>query len=79
MERNEIKNLEKSQLMFYFLIARDNLVRVKRMIEKYSDDEDLKYIYQEEEKDYTALLNEIYRRMKKWALMINYFMSVAFL
>lgn len=65
MERNEVKNLEKTQLMFYFLIARDNLVRIKRMLEKYSNDEDLKYIYQEEEKDYTALLDEIYRRMKK--------------
>ena len=65
MEKNEIKNLEKSQLMFYFLIAKDNLVRIKRMLEKYSNDEDLKYIYQEEEKDYTALLDEIYRRMKK--------------
>ena len=65
MERNEVKNLEKTQLMFYFLIARDNLVSIKTMLEKYSDNEDLKYIYQEEEKDYTALLEEIYRRMKK--------------
>lgn len=65
MNRNEVKKLEKTQLMFYFLIARDNLVRVKRMIEKNSNDEDLKYIYQEEEKDYTALIEEIYRRMKK--------------
>ena len=63
--QKDVKKLEKSQLMFYFLIARDNLVRVKRMIEKNSNDEDLKYIYQEEEKDYTALIEEIYRRMKK--------------
>lgn len=64
MNRNEVKKLEKSQLIFYFLIARDNLVRVKIMIEKHPHDEDLQYIYNEEEKDYEALLDEIYRRMK---------------
>ena len=64
MNRNEITKLEKSQLMFYFLIARDNLVRLKTMLEKHSGDEDIEYIYSEQEKDYSALLNEIYRRMK---------------
>ena len=64
MNRNEVKKLEKSQLMFYFLIARDNLVRIKTMLNKHEHDEDLESIYEEEEKDYTALLEEIYRRMK---------------
>lgn len=65
MNRNEVKNLEKSQLIFYFLIARDNLISCKKAILEDQDNEDLKTIYEEEEKNYTALLDEIYRRMKK--------------
>lgn len=64
MNKDEVKKLEKSQLMFYFLIARDNLVRVKKLIEDHPHDEELLYIYQCEEKDYTLYLDEIYRRMK---------------
>ena len=65
MNRNEVKNLEKTQLMFYFLIARDNLISCKKAMLDNPQDENLRYIYNEEEKDYTALLDEIYRRMKK--------------
>lgn len=64
MKRNEVRKLEKSQLIFYFLIARDNLISCKKAIEKEPEDENLRYIFSEEEKDYEALINEIYRRMK---------------
>ena len=60
----ELRKLEKSQLMFYFLISRDNLIRVKNMLDKHPRDEDLEYIYTCEEREYNAYLEEIYRRMK---------------
>lgn len=60
----DVKKLEKSQLIFYFLIARDNLISCKRAMLDKPEDEHLKTIWIEEEKEYNTLLLEIYRRMK---------------
>lgn len=66
MIKEDIAKLEKSQLMFYFLIARDNLISVKKALFQRPEEENLKIIYQEESQNYENLLAEIYRRMKKW-------------
>ena len=65
MTKEEAKKLHKDQLMFYFLIARDNLVSVKREMFRRPEEENLKIIFEQESNDYDVLLEEIYRRMKK--------------
>lgn len=64
MELKEIKKLEKSQLIFYFLVARDNLIECKKATLDSPNDETLQRIYEDQEKEYSTLLYEIYRRMK---------------
>ena len=64
MELKEIKKLEKSQLMFYFLVARDSLIQCKKELLDSPNDETLQRNYEDQEKVYSALLDEIYRRMK---------------
>jgi len=62
--QKDVKKLEKSQLLFYFLISRDNLVNVKRQLMDRPEDENLQSLFDEESKNYDVLINEIYRRMK---------------
>ena len=59
----EIRKMDKTQLLFYFLVTRDNLVSVKRALFQRPEEENLKTIFDEESKNYDMLLNEIYRRM----------------
>ena len=60
----EIRKMDNTQLLFYFLITRDNLVSVKRALFQRPEEENLKTIFDEESKNYDMLLNEMYRRMK---------------
>ena len=66
MNKEEVKLLENTELIFYFLISRDNLLNIKRQLQVNKNDDDLKTIFDEEQKNYNALLNEVYRRMRKW-------------
>ena len=79
MRKEEIMKLENSELMCYLFIKRDNLISIRRAMNDNKEDKDLQELFDTTEKDYTALLCEVYRRMKKWALMIILFMSVAYL
>ena len=62
--QKDVKKLEKSQLLFYFLISRDNLVNIKRQLMQHPEDENLQSLFDEERKNYDVLIEEIYRRMK---------------
>lgn len=66
MTKDEVKKLHREQLICYLFIARDTLVSVKQALFKSPNEENLKMIYNEESNNYEVLLEEIYRRMKKW-------------
>lgn len=56
-----VKEMENSELMAYFLIKRDNLTLIKRRM--YDGEEGLEELFDLERKDYDEYLVEIYRRM----------------
>ena len=55
--------MENSELLANFLISRDNLISIKRALLDKPQDEEINSLFNLEEKRYTELLIEIYRRM----------------
>lgn len=63
--KEEVRLLENSQLLCYFLISRDNLISLKRALNERAnkDNQEIKELFDMENKQYEALITEIYRRM----------------
>ena len=55
--------MENSELLAHFLISRDNLISIRRALNEKPQDQELNLLFDLEEKQYTSLLVEIYRRM----------------
>lgn len=69
MEKEDLKKLDKSELLSRYLFSRDNLISIKmRMIESQKQHpelyEDLLELFDLERIQHDVLLNEIFRRMK---------------
>lgn len=58
-----VNKMENSELLANFLISRDNLISIKRALLDKPQDEEINSLFSLEEKRYTELLIEIYRRM----------------
>ena len=58
-----VNKMENSELLAHFLISRDNLISIKRALLDKPQDEEINSLFSLEEKRYTELLIEIYRRM----------------
>ena len=58
-----VNKMENSELLAHFLISRDNLISIKRALLDKPQDEEINSLFSLEEKQYTELLMEIYRRM----------------
>lgn len=63
MNKEEVKLLENSQLIAYFLMSRENLTSIKRALNDDKSNSELQELFDLERKNYENLLNEIYRRM----------------
>ena len=59
-----VNKMENSELLAHFLISRDNLISIRRALNDNPQDKELNTLFEIEEKQYTELLNEIYRRMQ---------------
>lgn len=59
-----VRKMENSELLTYFLISRDNLISIKRALLDKPTDKDLNNLFEIEEKNYSELITEIYRRMQ---------------
>lgn len=55
--------MENSELLAHFLISRDNLISIRRALNDKPQDQELNMLFEIEEKQYTELLTEVYRRM----------------
>ena len=55
--------MENSELLAHFLISRDNLISIRRALNDNPQDKEINTLFELEEKQYTELLTEIYRRM----------------
>lgn len=58
-----VNKMENSELLAYFLISRDNLISIRRAINDNPQATELNSLFEMEDRKYTELLNEIYRRM----------------
>ena len=58
-----VNKMENSELLAHFLISRDNLISIRRALNEKPQDQELNLLFEIEEKQYTSLLVEIYRRM----------------
>ena len=58
-----VNKMENSELLAHFLISRDNLISIRRALNDKPQDEEINSLFSLEEKRYTELLIEIYRRM----------------
>ena len=58
-----VNKMENSELLAHFLISRDNLISIRRALNEKPQDQELNLLFDLEEKQYTSLLVEIYRRM----------------
>ena len=61
---NDPKKMENSELLANFLISRDNLVAIRRASFDNPLNENLILMFDVEQKKYTELLLEVYRRMQ---------------
>ena len=61
---NDPKKMENSELIANFLISRDNLVALRRASIDNPLNENLILMFDVEQKKYTELLLEVYRRMQ---------------
>lgn len=61
---NDPKKMENSELIANFLISRDNLVAIRRASIDNPLNENLILMFDVEQKKYTELLLEVYRRMQ---------------
>lgn len=59
----ELKLLENSQLLCYFVISRDNLISIKRALTDDKENIDLQIMFDTEQERYESYLIELYRRM----------------
>lgn len=68
MSREDFTKLDRSELLYRFLLSRDNLVSIKRaMFESQRDSErynNLSQLFDTESEIYNGLMLEIFRRMK---------------
>ena len=64
MEKNELKALTNSDLLTRFLMSRDSLLRIKMEIFQSGKDKFTNNMLEIETAEFTALRDEIYRRMK---------------
>ena len=58
-----VNKMENSELLAHFLISRDNLISIRRALNDKPQDQELNLLFELEEKQYTSLLVELYRRM----------------
>lgn len=58
-----VNKMENSELLAHFLISRDNLISIRRALNDKPQDQELNTLFEIEEKQYTELLTELYRRM----------------
>ena len=58
-----VNKMENSELLAHFLISRDNLISIRRALNEKPQDQELNSLFEIEEKQYTELLTELYRRM----------------
>lgn len=58
-----VRKMENSELLAHFLISRDNLISIRRALNDKPQDQELNTLFEIEEKQYTELLTELYRRM----------------
>ena len=58
-----VNKMENSELLAHFLISRDNLISIRRALNDKPQDQELNMLFEIEEKQYTELLTEVYRRM----------------
>ena len=58
-----VNKMENSELLAHFLIIRDNLISIKRALLDKPQERELNLLFEIEEKHYTELLTEVYRRM----------------
>ena len=58
-----VNKMENSELLAHFLISRDNLISIRRALNDNPQDKEINTLFELEEKQYTELLTEIYRRM----------------
>ena len=59
-----VNKMENSELLAHFLISRDNLISIRRALNDNPQDKEINTLFELEEKQYTELLTEIYRRMQ---------------
>lgn len=68
MSREDFTKLDRSELLYRFLLSRDNLVSIKRaMFESQRDSErynNLSQLFDTESEIYNGLMLEMFRRMK---------------
>ena len=70
MKLEEIKKMRNSELISNLFLKRENLITIKRnlhdneFIENSRIKHELEEMFDYEEKEYTAILQEIYRRME---------------
>ena len=70
MKQEEIRKMKNSELISNLFLKRDNLITIKRnlhdneFIENSRIKHELEEMFDYEEKEYTAILQEIYRRME---------------
>lgn len=58
-----VNKMENSELLAHFLISRDNLISIRRALNDNPQDKEINTLFELEEKQYTELLTEIFRRM----------------
>ena len=58
-----VNKMENSELLAHFLLSRDNLISIKRALLDNPQDKELNSLFELEEKKYTELIVELYRRM----------------
>ena len=59
-----LNKMENSELLAHFLISRDNLISIRRALNDKPQDQELNSLFEIEEKQYTELLTEMFRRMQ---------------
>lgn len=59
-----VNKMENSELLAHFLISRDNLISIRRALNDKPQDQELNTLFEIEEKQYTELLTEMFRRMQ---------------
>ena len=65
MTKEEIKNMENSELLAHLFFARDELIHTREAMNESANTEGIIELFDKERERYDELLKEVFRRMKK--------------